>query len=83
MQRERWKEKQRIIYDIFEGYNKEWIRSVEQDLNLPEETAENRLMIAYEVYVNRSKSYYFYYMQKLYKTWQKLKMSAFMWALRC
>ena len=73
------KEKQRIIYNIFEeGYNKEWIRSVEQDLNLPEETAENRLMIAYEVYVNRSKKdYYYYYMQKLYKTWQKAEDECF------
>ena len=75
------KEKQRIIYNIFEeGYNKEWIRSVEQDLNLPEETAENRLMIAYEVYVNRSKKDYYYTTCKNYtKHGKKLKMSAFMW----
>ena len=73
------KEKERIIYDIFEeGYNKEWIKSVEKDLNIEKGNAENRLMFAYEKYVSRgTKDYFYYLIQKLYKAFQKAEDGCF------
>jgi hypothetical protein len=73
------KEKERIIYDIFEeGYNKEWTKSVENDLDVQNRNAENRLMFAYEKYVVRGKKDYFYYLiQKLYGAFQKAEDRCF------
>ena len=69
------KDRQEIIQDIFkEGYNKEWIKTVESDLDVSEYSAEKRLTFALDKYVNGGRDME---LIKLYRSFRKVEEQTF------
>jgi hypothetical protein len=74
------KEKQQIMQKVYtQGYNKEWIKLVEKDLNVKQFSAERRLTFAIQKYITQGKKdYYYYCIEKLFKKFREAEQKSFL-----